>query len=426
VTPPAAEVLGLFARDECNGFGYWTPSYERTGVGMAPGAALFNHACAPNAVKVQAPGFRVEVRALRALSSGEEARFSYVPLTDDVAARREVLARHFGFGCACERCVVEAEAGGALLLPAAAHDCGGALYPAKSHGLLRGDVLRCSICRKEQSLKSAAGAAAAAKGGGCAGGGGGGKRGGSAEAKALKVAARAAEQEAAAQRAAAQAAAEAAGGDDDSAYDEDDHSYLQEVEADAQAQPLAPQPEPAPAAVEIMAAPSGARSVRSVRSAAPPSVAAPSGSRSISRASAAPPPAPAAEQEAAPAPAVAAPIATQTDAPPSPKPRFGCFGGRGARKSAAPAAPAPPSPAEVAPSSVGDDSSSSYLYDDASALDYDAAFATEEARGHGGEAAAEPPQAQVAPQREGLLGGGSDDESGVGAAPALRSSGARA
>ena len=90
--PSAAEVLGLFARDECNGFGFWSAAYERLGVGCAPGAALFNHACDPNAVKVQAPGFRVEVRALRPLAAGEEIRFSYVPLVDDVAARRGVLA----------------------------------------------------------------------------------------------------------------------------------------------------------------------------------------------------------------------------------------------------------------------------------------------------------------------------------------------
>jgi hypothetical protein len=119
------------------------------GVGSAPGAALFNHACTPNAVKVQAPGFRIEVRSLRALEAGEEVRFSYVPLNDDVATRRRVLARHFGFHCACERCAVDVEAGDAAAVPWNAHSCGGTLYPATGSGVRRQPCLRCSVCCKE-------------------------------------------------------------------------------------------------------------------------------------------------------------------------------------------------------------------------------------------------------------------------------------
>ena len=146
--PSAAEVLGLFARDECNGFGFWTKDYERFAVGLVPGAAMFNHSCCPNAAKVQSADFRVEVRALRPLSAGEQVTFSYVPLCDGLQERQAVLTRHFNFACDCARCEAESD-GEPHAPPPYAHDCGGVLYPAASRGVLRTPVLRCSICRRD-------------------------------------------------------------------------------------------------------------------------------------------------------------------------------------------------------------------------------------------------------------------------------------
>ena len=155
VTPGVDEVVGLLAREECNGFAVWSREYDRLAASIAPGAALVNHSCGPSAAKVTGTGFNVELRALRDLSAGEEVTISYVPLCEPMAGRQALLRHHFNFICACHRCEAET-ATGVNEPPAQAHDCGGVLYPAIARGrMLRNmPVMRCSICARDVPIKS--------------------------------------------------------------------------------------------------------------------------------------------------------------------------------------------------------------------------------------------------------------------------------
>jgi hypothetical protein len=157
VTPSVEEVVGLLAREECNGFAVWSRDYERVAASLVPGAALVNHSCGPSAAKVTGTGFNVELRALRDLSAGEEVTISYVPLCEPLAGRCALLRHHFNFSCACHRCEAET-ATGVNEPPAHAHDCGGVLYPAmaRSRMLRNMPVMRCSICARDVPIHKAA------------------------------------------------------------------------------------------------------------------------------------------------------------------------------------------------------------------------------------------------------------------------------
>lgn len=47
---------------------------------------------------------RMELRALRKISKGEELTFSYVDLLNLSAERQKQLKERFHFDCSCERC----------------------------------------------------------------------------------------------------------------------------------------------------------------------------------------------------------------------------------------------------------------------------------------------------------------------------------
>jgi len=78
-------------------------------LGHYPVAAMINHSCLPNAVRVfcgRAQEIMV-VHACQRIAQGEEIVWSYIPLTDPVAVRRQRLEQQHGFVCCCERCRAE-------------------------------------------------------------------------------------------------------------------------------------------------------------------------------------------------------------------------------------------------------------------------------------------------------------------------------
>jgi len=78
-------------------------------LGHYPVAAMINHSCLPNAVRVfcgRAQEIMV-VHACQRIAQGEEIVWSYIPLTDPVAVRRQRLQQQHGFVCRCERCRAE-------------------------------------------------------------------------------------------------------------------------------------------------------------------------------------------------------------------------------------------------------------------------------------------------------------------------------
>jgi SET domain len=75
-------------------------------LGIYPLAAMINHSCVANAVRV----FRDEIMVVHAsanLAAGEEVVWSYLPPTRPYAERRAVLWERHGFECFCERCRAE-------------------------------------------------------------------------------------------------------------------------------------------------------------------------------------------------------------------------------------------------------------------------------------------------------------------------------
>ena len=75
-------------------------------LGMYPVAAMINHSCEPNAVRVFA-GETMIVHACTGIKSGEEIVWSYIPTSKPWSVRQEQLLSKFGFQCCCHRCSVE-------------------------------------------------------------------------------------------------------------------------------------------------------------------------------------------------------------------------------------------------------------------------------------------------------------------------------
>jgi hypothetical protein len=93
----------------------WTTSpssdaspYSRI-LGVYPLAAIINHSCASNAVRVFA-GEIMAVHANAPIKKGEEIGWSYIPATQPYHARQEQISGKFGFQCKCRRCVLDLEA----------------------------------------------------------------------------------------------------------------------------------------------------------------------------------------------------------------------------------------------------------------------------------------------------------------------------
>uniref|UniRef100_A0A061RK91 SET and MYND domain-containing protein n=1 Tax=Tetraselmis sp. GSL018 TaxID=582737 RepID=A0A061RK91_9CHLO len=71
--------------------------------------SLFNHSCDPN-VAAGFPGRdgTVHFRTIREVRRHEQLCISYTNTAKDVRARRDTLARDYGFHCCCQRCLEEA------------------------------------------------------------------------------------------------------------------------------------------------------------------------------------------------------------------------------------------------------------------------------------------------------------------------------
>lgn len=78
-------------------------------LGMYPLAAIINHSCSSNAIRVFA-GEAMAVHANASISKGEEIGWSYIPATQPYHARQEQISGKFGFQCKCKRCILDGEA----------------------------------------------------------------------------------------------------------------------------------------------------------------------------------------------------------------------------------------------------------------------------------------------------------------------------
>jgi hypothetical protein len=84
--------------------------------GVGTGSALYlmpsmlNHSCDPNVDAVWIDGdATLTLRARRDVDEGEQLTITYIDADSPVSARRQRLEHAYGFVCACERCVEEAE-----------------------------------------------------------------------------------------------------------------------------------------------------------------------------------------------------------------------------------------------------------------------------------------------------------------------------
>jgi len=70
------------------------------GTTLDPLAALINHSCDPN-VFVFSEGRQLRIRALKAISMGEELTQCYADVVSDVLFRQEILESIYFFACKC-------------------------------------------------------------------------------------------------------------------------------------------------------------------------------------------------------------------------------------------------------------------------------------------------------------------------------------
>ncbi len=108
VKAQADSIEADFARINANGFLLGRPRdpTDRIGLAMAPRAAMVNHSCWPNCVVVNR-GRVIEIRALRAVSSGDRLSITYIGLYEGRAERQAELWHKHRFRCACGRCTGE-------------------------------------------------------------------------------------------------------------------------------------------------------------------------------------------------------------------------------------------------------------------------------------------------------------------------------
>jgi SET domain len=84
-------------------------AYQRI-LGLYPLAAMINHSCQPNAVRVFS-GEVMLVHACAPIAKDEEIVWSYIPPTQSYITRQNLLREKFGFLCICPRCTKESELG---------------------------------------------------------------------------------------------------------------------------------------------------------------------------------------------------------------------------------------------------------------------------------------------------------------------------
>lgn len=76
-------------------------------LGLYPLAAMINHSCSPNAVRIFAAGNIMVVHASMNVPQGTEIVWSYLPPTNPYPIRQERLSLQYGFCCRCHRCLGE-------------------------------------------------------------------------------------------------------------------------------------------------------------------------------------------------------------------------------------------------------------------------------------------------------------------------------
>ena len=84
-------------------------AYNRI-LGLYPLAAIINHSCQPNAVRVFS-GEVMIVHACAPIKEGQEIVHSYVPPTQPFPIRQALLLNKFNFRCLCVRCNIEGNLG---------------------------------------------------------------------------------------------------------------------------------------------------------------------------------------------------------------------------------------------------------------------------------------------------------------------------
>jgi hypothetical protein len=87
-----------------------TPYQPPRLLGLYPLAAMLNHSCQANAVRVYTAGHVMVVHALENIDKGEEICWSYIPPTRPCPLRQDLLQNQHGFCCICHRCQAEEEA----------------------------------------------------------------------------------------------------------------------------------------------------------------------------------------------------------------------------------------------------------------------------------------------------------------------------
>ncbi|CAB9528449.1 Protein msta, isoform [Seminavis robusta] len=85
------------------------PSPSRL-LGLYPLAAMINHSCTPNAVRVFVDGDWMVVHASSNIPKGKEIGWSYLPPILSYPSRKKQLEERHGFVCHCARCINEKEA----------------------------------------------------------------------------------------------------------------------------------------------------------------------------------------------------------------------------------------------------------------------------------------------------------------------------
>jgi len=109
--PTSSEAQQLLFAIQCNAHQVLDDESRAIGLGLFPLTSMMNHSCSPNCShyfeirQCQPP--RLIMVALQDIMAGEELTYSYVPLYQSTAKRREQLQKAYGFVCQCERCLAQ-------------------------------------------------------------------------------------------------------------------------------------------------------------------------------------------------------------------------------------------------------------------------------------------------------------------------------
>ncbi|XP_033119963.1 histone-lysine N-methyltransferase SMYD3-like isoform X2 [Anneissia japonica] len=104
--PSNQELLHLFGQVTCNSFNICDPEMQSIGVGIYLKSSLLNHSCSPNCTAIFV-GTTIHIRAVKAISKGEECSISYIDLMNPSHIRQRMLQEQYYFTCDCTSCQEE-------------------------------------------------------------------------------------------------------------------------------------------------------------------------------------------------------------------------------------------------------------------------------------------------------------------------------